>query len=79
MNVRLDHRLLQYMNSKRLLHLSFLIKAQEFNVVRGLEDIGLEESRRGRRLLQLHDNMSTLGKVFKQMRACADSVARRER
>ena len=49
-----------------------------FNVNHGLEDIGLEESKKRKEIAAATRRYIGLQDVFKQMRACADNIARRE-
>lgn len=49
-----------------------------FNVDRGLEDIGLEESKRRKEIAAATRRYVGSQGVFKQMQACAGSLARRE-
>ena len=49
-----------------------------FNVLRGLEDIGLEDSKRKNAIVAATDRYIELQAVFKQMKACADSMSGRE-
>lgn len=48
-----------------------------FNVVRGQENIGLEESAK-KWIRQRHGGISRVSGSFKQMHACAGNLARRE-
>ena len=49
-----------------------------FNVTRGLEDIGLEESKKSKEIAAATRRYIGSQEVFKQMQACADNVAGRE-
>ena len=49
-----------------------------FNVLRGLEDIGLEDSKRKNAIVAVTDRYIESQAVFKQMKACADSMSGRE-
>jgi predicted acylesterase/phospholipase RssA len=49
-----------------------------FNVVRGLEEIGLEESRKKKEIAAATRRYVQSQDVFKQMQACANSIAQRE-
>lgn len=49
-----------------------------FNVARGLEDIGLEESKKSKEIAAATRRYIGSQEVFKQMQACADNVAGRE-
>ena len=49
-----------------------------FNVLRGLEDIGLEESQRKNAIIAATDRYIESQAVFKQMTACADIMSGRE-
>ena len=49
-----------------------------FNVLRGLEDIGLEDSKRKNAIVAATDRYIESQVVFKQMKACADSMSGRE-
>jgi hypothetical protein len=49
-----------------------------FNVLRGLEDIGLEDSRRKNAIIAATDRYIESQVVFKQMKACADNMSGRE-
>jgi hypothetical protein len=49
-----------------------------FNVTRGLEDIGLEESKKKKEIAAATRRYVGSQDVFKQMQACAENVARRE-
>ena len=49
-----------------------------FNVLRGLEDIGLEDSKRKNAIVAATDRYIELQAVFKQIKACADSMSGRE-
>jgi len=49
-----------------------------FNVVRGLEDIGLEESRKRKEIAAATRRYVASQEVFKQMQACAGNLASRE-
>jgi predicted acylesterase/phospholipase RssA len=49
-----------------------------FNVVRGLEDIGLEESTKRKEIAAATRRYIQSQEVFKQMQACARNLARRE-
>ena len=49
-----------------------------FNVDRGLEDIGLEESRKKKEIAAATGRYVASQAVFKQMKACANSLAGRE-
>ena len=49
-----------------------------FNVDRGLEDIGLEESKKKREIAAATGRYIALQAVFKQMKACAGNLAGRE-
>lgn len=49
-----------------------------FNVDRGLEDIGLEESKKKKEIAAATRRYVASQGVLKQMQACADSMARRE-
>ncbi|OBT70958.1 hypothetical protein VF21_10052, partial [Pseudogymnoascus sp. 05NY08] len=46
-----------------------------FNVLRGLEDIGLEESKRKNEIIAATDRYVASQAVFKQMKACGNSLA----
>ena len=49
-----------------------------FNVARGLEDVGLEESKKSKEIGAATRRYIGSQEVFKQMQACADNVAGRE-
>jgi len=49
-----------------------------FNVLRGLEDIGLKDSKRKNAIIATTDRYIEPQAVFKQMKACADSTSGRE-
>lgn len=49
-----------------------------FNVLRGLEDIGLEDLKRKNAIIAATDRYIESQAVFKQMKACADSMSGRE-
>ncbi|KAH6974923.1 hypothetical protein EDB80DRAFT_881846 [Ilyonectria destructans] len=49
-----------------------------FNVVRGLGHVGLEESRKQREIAAATGRYVTSQDVFKQMKACADGLARKQ-
>ncbi|KAF2182317.1 hypothetical protein K469DRAFT_690799 [Zopfia rhizophila CBS 207.26] len=49
-----------------------------FNVLRGLEDIGLEDSKWKNAIIAATDRYIESQAVFKQMKACADSMSGRE-
>ncbi len=49
-----------------------------FNVDRGLEGIGLEESKKKDEIATMTDRYLTSQAVFKQMKACASNLAERE-
>ncbi len=49
-----------------------------FNVVRGLEDIGLEESKKKNEIAAATRRYVESQDVFRQMRRCADNLSRRE-
>lgn len=49
-----------------------------FNVDRGLEDVGLEESKRKKEIATATRSYVQSQAVFKQIKACADILARRE-
>jgi len=49
-----------------------------FNVLRGLEDIRLEELERKNAIIAAIDRYIELQVVFKQMKACADNMSGRE-
>lgn len=49
-----------------------------FNVVRGLEDIGLEESTKRKEIAAVTRRYIASQDVFKQMQACAGNLASRE-
>lgn len=49
-----------------------------FNVLRGLEDIALEDSKRKNAIIAATDRYLESQAVFKQMKACADNMSRRE-
>jgi predicted acylesterase/phospholipase RssA len=49
-----------------------------FNVVRGLEDVGLEESKKKREIAAATSRYVASQDVFKQMKACASNLAGRE-
>ena len=49
-----------------------------FNVLRGLEDIGLEDSMRKSMIIAATDRYIDSQAVFKQMKACADSMSGRK-
>ncbi|KAG7415776.1 Nephrocystin-3 [Fusarium oxysporum f. sp. rapae] len=49
-----------------------------FNVSRGLEDVGLEESKKQREIAAATGRYIESQDVFKQMRACANSLARKQ-
>ncbi|KAH7119384.1 hypothetical protein B0J13DRAFT_532484 [Dactylonectria estremocensis] len=48
-----------------------------FNVVRGLEDVGLEESRKQREIAAATGRYVASQDVFRQMKACANGLARK--
>lgn len=49
-----------------------------FNVLRGLEDIGLEESKRKNEIIAATDRYVASQAVFKQMKACRNSLANKQ-
>lgn len=49
-----------------------------FNVLRGLEDIGLEDSKRKNAIIAATDRYIKSEAVFMQIKACADSMSGRE-
>ena len=49
-----------------------------FNVDHGLEDIGLEESKKKKEIVAATGRYVRSQAVFKQMKACANNLARRE-
>jgi predicted acylesterase/phospholipase RssA len=49
-----------------------------FNVLRGLEDIGLEEAKKVKEIAAATRRYIGTHEVFKQMQACADNIAARE-
>ncbi|KAH8708402.1 phospholipase, patatin family protein [Phaeosphaeriaceae sp. PMI808] len=49
-----------------------------FSVLRGLEDIGLEDLKQKNSIIAATDRYIALQAVFKQMKACADSISSRE-
>ncbi|KAH7151967.1 hypothetical protein B0J13DRAFT_470560, partial [Dactylonectria estremocensis] len=49
-----------------------------FNVVRGLEDVGLEESRKQREIAAATGRYVASQDVFRQMKACANGLARKQ-
>jgi len=49
-----------------------------FNVLRGLEDIGLEDSKRKNAIIAATDRYIESQVVFKQIKACVDSMSGRE-
>jgi len=49
-----------------------------FNVLRGLEDIGLEDSKRKNAIIAATDRYIESQAVFKQMKACANNMSGRE-
>ncbi|KAF2816881.1 FabD/lysophospholipase-like protein [Mytilinidion resinicola] len=49
-----------------------------FNVLRGLEDIGLEDSKRKNAIIAATDRYVESQVVFKQMKACADNMSGRQ-
>jgi hypothetical protein len=49
-----------------------------FNVVRGLEDIGLEEAKKVKEMAAATRRYISSQEVHKQMQACAGSIAGRE-
>jgi predicted acylesterase/phospholipase RssA len=49
-----------------------------FNVARGLEDIGLEESKKSKEIAAATRRYIGSQEVFSQMQACADNIAGRE-
>jgi predicted acylesterase/phospholipase RssA len=49
-----------------------------FNVIRGLEDIGLEESKKRKEIAAATRRYVTSQEVLKQMQGCAGNLARRE-
>jgi predicted acylesterase/phospholipase RssA len=49
-----------------------------FNVLRGLEDVGLEESKKKREIAATTSRYITSQDVFKQMKACANNLSGRE-
>ena len=49
-----------------------------FNVARGLEEIGLEESKKRKEIAAATRRYVESQEVYKQMQACADNVARRQ-
>jgi hypothetical protein len=49
-----------------------------FNVVRGLEDVGLEESTKRKEIAAATRRYIASQDVFKQMQACAGNLASRE-
>jgi len=49
-----------------------------FNVLRGLEDIGLEDLKQKNIIIAATDRYIESQAVFKQTKACADSISRRE-
>lgn len=59
-------------------HLDSSSRYFRFNVVRGLEDIGLEESAKRKEIAAATRRYITSQDVFKQMQACAGNLAGRE-
>ncbi len=57
-------------------HLDNAGRYYRFNVARGLEDIGLEESKKRKEIAAATRRYVQSQEVFKQMQACADNVAR---
>jgi hypothetical protein len=49
-----------------------------FNVLRGLEDIGLEDSKRKNAIIAATDRYIESQAVFKQMKACGNTLAERQ-
>lgn len=49
-----------------------------FNVVRGLEDVGLEESKKRKEIAAATRRYVTSQDVFKQMQTCGNNLSRRE-
>jgi len=49
-----------------------------FNVLRGLEDVGLEDLKQRNAIIAATDQYIKLQAVFKQMKACADNISGRE-
>ena len=60
-------------------HLDNTGRYYRFNVTRGLEDIGLEESKKRKEIAAATRRYVGMQDVLKQMQACADNMARRER
>ena len=50
----------------------------QFNMLKGLEDIGLEDLKQKNMIIMATDQYIESQVVFKQMKACADSMSRRE-
>lgn len=59
-------------------HLDSAGQYYRFNVARGLEDIGLEESKKRKEIAAVTRRHIESQEVFKQMQACADHLAGRE-
>lgn len=58
-------------------HLDETGRYYRFNVVRGLEEIGLEKSEKKKEIAAATHRYVASQEVFKQMRACANNLARR--
>jgi hypothetical protein len=64
--------------SFRLMEKGILFTCYRFNVVRGLEDIGLEEAKKVKEMAAATRRYISSQEVHKQMQACAGSIAGRE-
>ena len=59
-------------------HLDDTNRYYRFNVIRGLEDVGLEESKKRKDIAAATRRYVGAQDVLRQMQACADDMARRE-
>ena len=59
-------------------HLDNTRRYYRFNVIRGLEDIGLEESKKRKDIAAATRRYIESQDVYRQMQACADNIADRE-
>ena len=59
-------------------HLDEAGRYYRFNVARGLEEVGLEESKKKKEIAAATRRYVTSQEVFKQMKACAESISRKQ-
>ena len=59
-------------------HLDDTRRYYRFNVIRGLEDIGLEESKKRKDIASATRRYVESQDIYRQMQACADNIAGRE-